>query len=65
MVKRLCFLRYISYRPKKGGNSYKNVCEEHYVGARWHSGRASHSESRGPELDPHKRHRVVSLSKTH
>ena len=29
------------------------------------SGRASDSESRGPGFDPHKRHRVVSLSKTH
>ena len=34
-------------------------------GARWRSGRASDSESRGPGFDPHKRHRVVSLSKTH
>ena len=34
-------------------------------GAWWHSGRASDSESRGPGFDPHKRHRVVSLSKTH
>ena len=30
---------------------------------RWCSGRASDSESRGPGLDPHMRHRVVSLSK--
>ena len=29
------------------------------------SGRASDSESRGPGFDLHKRHRVVSLSKTH
>ena len=34
-------------------------------GARWHSGRKSDSESRGPGFDPHKRHRVVSLSKAH
>ena len=27
-------------------------------GARWCSGRASDSESRGPGFDPHKRHRV-------
>ena len=33
-------------------------------GARWRSGRASDSESRGPEFDLHMRHRV-SLSKTH
>ena len=33
--------------------------------AQWHSGRASNSESRGPGFDPNKRHRVVSLSKTH
>ena len=31
----------------------------------WRSGRASDSESRGPGFDPHKRHRVVSLSNTH
>ena len=30
---------------------------------RWPSGRASDSESRGPGFDPHKGHRVVSLSK--
>ena len=29
------------------------------------SGRASDSEYRGPGFNPHKRHRVVSLSKTH
>ena len=29
------------------------------------SGRASDSESIGPGFDPHKRHRVVSLSKIH
>ena len=34
-------------------------------GAWWHSGRASDSELRGPGFDPHMRHRVVSLSKTH
>ena len=34
-------------------------------GAQWRSGRASDSESRGPGFDPHRRHRVVSLSKTH
>ena len=34
-------------------------------GARWRSGRASASESRGPGFDPHRRHRVVSLSKAH
>ena len=34
-------------------------------GARWRSGRASDSESRGPGFEPHKRHRVVSLSKAH
>ena len=33
-------------------------------GARWRSGRASDSESRGPGIDPHRRHRGVSLSKT-
>ena len=35
------------------------------MGARWHSGRAFDSESRGPGFDPDGRHRVVSLSKTH
>ena len=35
-----------------------------FEGARWCCGRASDSESRGPGFDPHKRHRVVSLSKT-
>ena len=33
-------------------------------GARWRSGRASDSESRGPGFDPHRRNSVVSLSKT-
>ena len=33
--------------------------------SRWRSGRASDSESRGPGFEPHKRHRVVSLSKAH
>ena len=28
---------------------------------RWRSGRASDSESRGPEFDLHRHHRVVSL----
>ena len=32
--------------------------------ARWPSGRASDSESRGLGFDPHKGHRVVTLSKT-
>ena len=36
-----------------------------FQGARRRSGRASDSESRGPGFDSHKRHRVVSLSKTH
>ena len=36
-----------------------------FQGAWWHSGRASDSESRGPGFDPHRRHRVMSLSKTH
>ena len=36
-----------------------------YKGARWRSGRASDSESRGHGFDPHRHHRVVSLSKTH
>ena len=35
------------------------------MGARWPSGKASDSKSRGPGFDPHKGHRVVSLSKTH
>ena len=35
------------------------------MGARRPSGRASDSESRGPGFDPHKGHRVVSMSKTH
>ena len=33
-------------------------------GARWPSGRASDSKSRGPGFDPHNGHCVVSLSKT-
>ena len=36
-----------------------------HKGVRWRSGRASDSESRGPGFDPHRRHHVVSLSKTH
>ena len=35
------------------------------IGSAVASGRASNSEPRGPGFDPHKRHRVVSLSKTH
>ena len=38
------------------------ICKCSLVGR---SGRASDSESRGPGFDPHKRHRVVSLSKAH
>ena len=37
----------------------------YFEGARWHSGRASDSESRGPGFDLHKCHCVVSLGKTH
>ena len=44
-------------------NHYRDNPE--FVGARWRSGRASDSESRGPGFEPHKRHRVVSLSKAH
>ena len=33
--------------------------------ARWHSRRALDFESRGPGFDPHRLHRVVSLSKAH
>ena len=36
-----------------------------WEGAGWHSGRASDSELRGPGFDPHRCHRVMSLSKTH
>ena len=36
-----------------------------FEGARWRSGRASDSESRGPGFSSHRRHGVVSLSKTH
>ena len=37
-----------------------------YIGecSTWHSGRASDSQSRGPGLDPHWWHHVVSLSKS-
>ena len=35
------------------------------AGARWRSGRASDSESRGPGYNPQRRHHFVSLSKTH
>ena len=38
---------------------------ESIEGARCPSGRASDSESKGLGFDPHKGHRVVSLSKTH
>ena len=36
-----------------------------WEGAGWHSGRASDSESRGPGFDLHRRHHVMSLSKTY
>ena len=36
-----------------------------HVPQKGRSGRASDSESGGPGFDPHRRHRVVSLSKTH
>ena len=41
------------------------LVQNYFQGARWRSGRASDSESRDPGFDPHRRHRVVSLSKTH
>ena len=47
---------------QKRGHVVTNVYKE---GARWRSGRASDSESRGLGFDPHKRHRVVSLGKIH
>ena len=50
--------------PIYGKNPSKIIFSE-TKGARWRSGRASDSESRGPGFDPHKRHRVVSLSKAH
>ena len=34
------------------------------LGVRWRSGRASDSASRGLGFDAHRRHRIVSLSKT-
>ena len=51
----------------KGQGHFLTLAKGHLQikGARWRSGRASDSESRGPGFDPHKRHRVVSLSKTH
>ena len=47
--------------------SYKDRIElalDCHKGARWRSGRASDSKSRGPGFDPHRLHCVVSLSKT-
>ena len=43
------------------------LCPRHKIskGTRWRSGRASDSESRSPEFDPHRRRRVASLSKIH
>ena len=40
------------------------TCLAHLVN-RERNGRASDSESRGHGFDPNRRHRVVSLSKTH
>ena len=45
-----------------GGITFSSVIP---LGREWRSGRASDSESRGHLFDPHTRHRVVSLSKTH
>ena len=44
-----------------------SICKRlsNQYGSRWRSCAASDSESRGPVFDPHKQHRVVSLSKAH
>ena len=39
-------------------------CSRAKKGARWHSGSASDSESRGLVFDPHRHHCVVTLNKT-
>ena len=36
-----------------------------FMGVQWLSGRALDSRSRGREIEPHQRHCLVSLSKTH
>ena len=43
---------------------FQTICHLTTLEARWHSGRASDSESRGPGFDSYMRHRVVFLSKT-
>ena len=40
------------------------LMKSYTIGARWRSGRASDSESRGPGFDSYRRHCVVSLSET-
>ena len=45
------------------GNNKLKLFTKRLRGARWHSGRALYSESRGPGFDPHRRHGVVSLAR--
>ena len=40
-----------------------SLTEDKFMGQRWLSGRASDSEARGPEFEPHDR-RIMFLSKT-
>ena len=49
-----------------GLNQYFNVsCSRTQQGAQWLSGRVLDSRQRGRRFEPHRRHCVVSLSKTH
>ena len=50
----ICICEYLNYTDQNTNQ-----------GARWPSGRASDSKSRGPGFDPHKGQHAVSLSKTH
>ena len=48
-----------------GYRTSQKMLQQASKGARWHSGRASDCESKGPGFETHRRRRVVSLSKPH
>ena len=60
-------------KKKQQKKTFRRTCvkafeymQSHLGGVWWGSlGKGSDLESRGPGLDLHRRHRVVSLSKTH
>ena len=55
----------VGYDQEKAQSERNSHSTNRDEGARWRSSKASDSESRCPGFDPHRRHCVVSLSKTH